>query len=68
VEDEDSDSDEDDLLQCPSCGHAVHEDSQQCPHCREWITPVDRSDTAKRWIWFVAAILLILVFSGLMLL
>lgn len=65
VEDEESDS-VDDLLECPSCGQAVHEDTQQCPHCREWITPVDRSDTGKKWIWLVAAILLILAFSGLM--
>jgi predicted nucleic acid-binding Zn ribbon protein len=68
VEDDDLDTDEDDLLHCPSCGKTVHEDTQQCPYFREWITPVDRSDARKRWIWLVAAILLILAFSGLMLL
>jgi predicted nucleic acid-binding Zn ribbon protein len=68
VGDDDLDSDEDDVLHCPSCGETVHEDTQQCPYCRDWITPVDRSGERKRWIWLVAAILLILVFSGLMML
>lgn len=68
VEDDDSDSSEDDVLHCPSCGKTVHEDTQQCPYCREWITPVDRSGAGKRWIWLIAAILLILAFSGLMML
>ena len=68
VEDEDGDFGEDDLLHCPNCHHAVHEDTQQCPYCREWITPVDRSGTRRRWVWLVTAILLILAFSGLMML
>ena len=68
VEDDDSDHGEDDVLECPSCGQAVHEDTQQCHYCRDWITPVDRRDSGKRWIWLLAAILLILAFSGLMLL
>ena len=66
VEDDDGDSGEDDLLHCPSCHRAVHEDTQQCLYCREWITPVDRSGARSRWIWIVAAILLILAFSGLL--
>jgi|CXWL01.1.fsa_nt_gi uncharacterized paraquat-inducible protein A len=66
VDDEGPDSEEDDLLHCPNCRSAVHEDTQQCPYCRVWITPVDLSDAGKKWIWLVAAILLILVFSGLM--
>ena len=68
VEDEDLGSDEDDLFHCPSCRRVVHEDTQQCPYCREWITPVDRSGARNRWVWLVAAILLILAFSGLLLL
>lgn len=49
----------DDLLQCPACKQAVHEDTQQCPHCGDWITPVY---PANRWagsLWLVAAILVI---------
>lgn len=68
VDDDDIDSEQDELLHCPSCGKAVHEDTQQCPYCREWITPVDRSDAGKKWIWLVAAVLLILVLSGILML
>lgn len=25
------------LTPCPSCGRAVHEQTQQCPHCKQWI-------------------------------
>lgn len=49
----------DDLLQCPACRQAVHEDTQQCPHCGDWITPVY---PRSRWggsVWLVAAILVI---------
>ena len=62
VEDEAEDPD-DDLLSCPSCRQAVHEDTQQCPHCGDWITPVDLSGRARRWIWVAAAILVILAMS-----
>ena len=58
VEDE-GDSD-DDLLTCPSCGRAVHEDTQQCPYCGDWIIPVFSESRSKRLIWIVAAILLII--------
>jgi predicted nucleic acid-binding Zn ribbon protein len=67
VEDE-ADDDADDRLTCPECGEDVHEDAQQCPHCRQWITPVDRRDSGRKLIWLVAAVLLILVFSGVLLL
>lgn len=55
----DDDNDSDDMLACPACGAAVYEETQQCPHCREWIIPVDRSDRAKRVVWTIAAILII---------
>ena len=25
------------LRNCPSCGRLIYEQSQQCPHCKEWI-------------------------------
>lgn len=53
---EEGDSDAD-LLTCPTCRGAVHEDTQQCPHCGDWITPVDESGTIKRVVWIAAAIL-----------
>lgn len=70
VDDEGGDGDdpEDELLACPSCNRAVHEDTQQCPYCGDWITPVDPRGAWKRWVWIVAAILLVLVLSGVLLL
>ena len=60
--DEEEDSD-DDLLLCPSCKADVHEDTQQCPHCGDWITPVFRERRSKRLIWLVAAVLLIVAMT-----
>lgn len=63
--DEEEDSD-DDLFICPSCKQYVHEDTQQCPHCGDWITPAwpERRSKHLRWakplIWVVAAVLVIL--------
>ena len=50
---------EDDLLVCPSCKQAVHEDTQQCPHCGDWITPVWPKRGSMRLLWIVAAVLAI---------
>ncbi len=49
----------DDLLVCPSCRAAVHEDTQQCPHCGDWITPIWPKERSKRFVWLVAALLVI---------
>lgn len=58
VEDDDADADED-LLICPSCTRPVHEDTQQCPHCGDWITPTYPTSPWKRAIWIMAALLVI---------
>lgn len=52
--DEEEDS-ADDLLCCPSCSRPVHEDTQQCPHCGDWITPVYPKTRWKRVVWLAAA-------------
>lgn len=59
---DDEGDDEDDLLICPSCRAEVHEDTQQCPHCGDWITPEYPSEAIKQWIWKIAALLIILSF------
>ena len=55
---EDEGEAEDDLLACPSCHAAVHEDTQQCPYCGDWIIPVDphhngwsRRLSSSSWFW-----------------
>lgn len=61
VEDDEADP-EDDVLLCPSCRQSVHEDTQQCPHCGDWIVPVWPGQRVKHIIWVVAAGLVILAF------
>lgn len=56
IEDDDP---EDTLLVCPACNEAVHEDTQQCPYCGDWITPAYPSTPIKKW--FVIGITLLLV-------
>ncbi len=60
---DDEDDTGDDLLTCPACRQAVHEDTQQCPHCGDWIIPVDTSGSWRRTAWIVAVVLVILSFT-----
>lgn len=70
---EDLDVDEEELAlasiaPCPSCGKMVHEDAEQCPHCRQWI--VWRGDDLRApskaymrfGLWFARTFLLNWVF------
>lgn len=59
---QDLDDDGGDLpeMVCPSCRGAVTEDTQKCPRCGDWITPVDASrHDWRRWV-FVAVVLVML--------
>ena len=51
---------EDDVLVCPSCKQRVHEDTQQCPYCGDWIIPVWPERRTRHVIWVIAAGLVIL--------
>lgn len=53
------DTGDDDLMVCPSCHGAVHEETQQCPHCLDWITPVDASSNTRPLWWIVVVVMLI---------
>ena len=55
------DEPEDDLLVCPSCGRQVHEETQQCPHCGDWIVPAYPHTPWKRTVWVIVVILLVFV-------
>lgn len=63
VDDPDGD-DDDDLMVCPSCRAAVHEQTQQCPHCGDYITPVYPGSDRRRWV--VGAVALAIVASMLL--
>lgn len=56
----DDDDDASECLVCPTCRAEVHEDTQQCPHCGDWITPVYPEKRIKSWVWKAAAVLVIL--------
>jgi len=58
VEDEGDSSD--DLLACPSCRRPVHEDTQCCPHCGDWIIPVHAGARRTRMVWTVVAAMVII--------
>ena len=57
---EDEGEPEDDVLACPACNEPVHEDTQQCPHCGDWITPVDPAHRSKRLLAAVVIFLLVI--------
>ena len=47
---------------CPSCRGIVTEDTAKCPHCGDWITPVDPSNGAlSRWVYIIAVIIMLLI-------
>lgn len=60
IEDEGADDPNAEVMACPSCRRGVHEDTQQCPHCGEWITPVYPQGAAMRWMWLVVIAMMIL--------
>lgn len=51
-----------DLLVCPNCRAEVHEDTQKCPVCGDWITPVYPAEAGRKWIWTIAAGIVLLAF------
>jgi hypothetical protein len=63
--DEADDDPADDVLQCPSCRATVHEDTQQCPHCGDWITPVYPRSRWGRWVLVMIVLLLSAALIGL---
>jgi len=58
-EDEFDDS-SDDLFPCPECGGEVHEETQRCPHCGDYIV-VNYSTSSifgsRLWWWVALALL-----------
>ena len=56
---EDESGPEDDFLTCPSCRQPVHEETQQCPHCGDWIIPASSDSRSMRMIWVAVAVLLV---------
>jgi predicted nucleic acid-binding Zn ribbon protein len=53
-------SEADDTIPCPYCGQLIHEDSQRCPHCENYISDEDAPPQAKP-AWIVVGALLCLL-------
>jgi len=62
---EDEGDPDDDVLVCPSCRQAVHEETQQCPYCGDWIIPEYPEKRPWRLIWLIVVILLVLSLAAL---
>ena len=58
---EDMDHEDDDslpLMSCPSCRASIVEDTQQCPHCGEWITTRDSAGSRNLLLYVAVALML----------
>ena len=64
-DEEDWDDDSVGIAACPSCGEVIHEDAQQCPHCKDWV--VVRVGPVKRGFGFWLRVVVVgLVVLGLL--
>jgi predicted amidophosphoribosyltransferase len=48
-------------MYCPSCRASVTEDTQKCPSCGDWITPVGRSATGIRKRAYIVIVVILVV-------
>jgi predicted nucleic acid-binding Zn ribbon protein len=64
LDDPDTDLEEecdgDEEFVCPACRKPVAEDAPKCPHCGDWITPVEKGGRGGR-IWFFVAVALMIL-------
>ena len=48
----DDDDEEEPTVPCPYCRKEIHEDSQHCPHCGNFISKEDTPPARKPW-WLI---------------
>ncbi len=46
-------------IPCPYCHRQIHEDSERCPHCENYISAEDAPTSRKPW-WLVVGVLVCL--------
>jgi hypothetical protein len=56
---EDDPGDEDATVACPYCRQPIHEESERCPHCGNYISEEDVPPSRKPW-WIVIGVLVCL--------
>ena len=54
------DDDEEPTIPCPYCKRLIHEESQRCPHCGNYISDEDAAPARKPW-WIIIGVLLVLL-------
>jgi hypothetical protein len=54
---DDAEDDEESTIPCPYCKRPIHEDSQRCPHCENYISKEDAPAARKPW-WIIVGALL----------
>jgi hypothetical protein len=56
--DDDETDDDSETIPCPYCHRPIHEDSERCPHCEQYISSVD-APSRKPW-WMVVGVIVCL--------
>jgi uncharacterized paraquat-inducible protein A len=51
-------NDEETTIPCPQCRRQIHEESQRCPYCGNYITEEDAVPAHKPW-WIIVGTLLV---------
>ncbi|MBX9681310.1 MAG: zinc ribbon domain-containing protein [Gemmataceae bacterium] len=51
-------ADDEGLMPCPHCFAVIHDDSEQCPRCGQYLSREDAPSNKPRWIVVTAVIVL----------
>lgn len=54
--DESADEDEELTVACPYCKQQIHEDSECCPHCGQYLSKEDAPPSPKSWLVVVGTV------------
>lgn len=54
-----NDDDDAETIPCRYCGRQIHEDSQRCPYCENYISEEDAPASRKPW-WIIVGVLICL--------
>jgi hypothetical protein len=58
-EDEWDDDEDEATIPCPHCKREIHEDSQRCPFCENYLSEEDAPRPRKPW-WLIIGVLICL--------